>query len=114
MNLPLLIATSITLAWDAVDPTDTNSISNSAHQGHSVDCYRQPTRSSRDGLDFGTTYYFAVTSFLGGYESDFSNEITYTPTPEATPTPSPTAAPTPESTPTPDPDGPGEHKGWYK
>jgi hypothetical protein len=80
-----------------------------------------------EGLDFGTTYYFATKVHGAGGDSVYSGELVYTPMPEPTPNPTPppqptptppqptpTPLPTPEPTPVPTPDGPGKHKGWFK
>ena len=89
-----------------------------------------------EGLDFGTTYYFATKVHGAGGDSVYSGELVWTPMPDPTPTPAPVPTPTPpqptptplptpeptplptptpEPTPTPTPPpGPGKHRGWYK
>jgi hypothetical protein len=76
----------VTLAWDP-NP-DTPSAGFIVYYGLASGAYAWTTNvayvtnADLHGLTRGTTYYFAVTSYdTNGVESDFSNEISYTPPP---------------------------------
>ena len=114
MSIPLLIAVSVNLAWDAVAPVDLYTVyvgilPMSGHVNLPLQGYdTTSTFYTVDGLDFGTRYFFVVTASYQGLESDYSNEISYlpvpSPTPTATPAPTPSPTPTPLPTPTPTPE----------
>jgi hypothetical protein len=82
LNLPTL---SVTLAWDG-SPGSDGIAGYRIHYGTSSRNYsgrisvENATLGSVSGLQIGVTYYFAVTAYdVNGYESDFSEEVTYTP-----------------------------------
>jgi fibronectin type 3 domain-containing protein len=123
MSLPLLIATSITLAWDASPPPIDNytlyvGILPITEGNLPLEAYdTTDTFYTVSGLDFGTRYYFTVTASFQGLESDFSNEVTVLPMPLPTPlpTPSPTPEPTITPSPTPIPSPTPVHRGrWWR
>lgn len=110
--LALLLAVDVTLAWDPVVPSDSYMlyVDILPITTQSVPLQGYPTTDTFftiSGLTYGTTYYFAATSMLGGFESDYSNEVQYTPLPTPTPLPSPSPSPTPVSSPTP-------RQGWWR
>jgi hypothetical protein len=82
LNLPTL---SVTLAWDG-SPGSDGIAGYRIHYGTSSRSYsgsisvENATLGSVSGLQIGLTYYFAVTAYdVNGYESEFSEEVTYTP-----------------------------------
>ena len=92
-----LIAASVLLAWDASPVPDvvlyrlyvgiqSLRAGNPPLTGYST----QKAQFQVDGLDYGTDYFFCVTAInLAGLESEYSNELQYTPTPAPEPTPKP-------------------------
>ena len=86
---PLLLAVSAVLAWDPVlDPEialyrlyvgiQSMAAGNPPLLGYTIAV--PDTEFTVDGLDYGTTYFFDVTSVtFAGLESGYSNEIIYTP-----------------------------------
>ena len=92
-----LIAASVLLAWDASPDPDVAlyrlyvgiqslRAGNPPLTGYST----QEAQFQVDGLDYGTDYFFCVTTInLAGLESEYSNEVQYTPTPAPEPTPKP-------------------------
>lgn len=84
-----LIAASVLLAWDASPDPDAAlyrlyvgiqslSASNPPLTSYST----QEAQFQVDGLDYGTEYFFCVTAInLAGLESEYSNEVQYTPKP---------------------------------
>jgi hypothetical protein len=92
-----LIAASVLLAWDASPDPDVAlyrlyvgiqslRAGNPPLTGYST----QKAQFQVDGLDYGRDYFFCVTAInLAGLESEYSNEVKYTPTPEPEPIPKP-------------------------
>ena len=92
-----LIAASVLLAWDASPVPDVAlyrlyvgiqslRAGNPPLTGYST----QKAQFQVDGLDYGTDCFFCVTAInLAGLESEYSNEVKYTPTPEPEPIPKP-------------------------
>ncbi|MGA7902253.1 MAG: fibronectin type III domain-containing protein [Terrimicrobiaceae bacterium] len=92
-----LIAASVLLVWDASPVPDvvlyrlyvgiqSLRAGNPPLTGYST----QKAQFQVDGLDYGTDYFFCVTAInLAGLESEYSNEVQYTPTPAPEPTPKP-------------------------
>ncbi len=116
----LAIASSATagqIAWDA-DP-DNPAVGYRVYCGTASGDYSVPfdadnaTSYHLTGLQPGVTYYVAVTEFVLGLESAYSNEVSFVadnnngPTipvgPQPSPTPTPTPAPQPTPTPSPTP-----------
>jgi hypothetical protein len=82
LDLPTL---SVKLAWDG-NPGSDGIAGYRIHFGTSSRNYsgsvsvENATLGSVSGLQIGMTYYFAVTAYdVNGYESDYSEEVTYTP-----------------------------------
>ena len=99
MTWILILATSVTLGWDK-SPEATVSkyrlyvgIQSMVAGNPPLVNYEIANSSAAptykvDGLDLGTQYFFVVTAVDGqGFESGYSNEVTYTPMPSPTPTP---------------------------
>jgi hypothetical protein len=82
---PLRAAQSVTLAWDAVVDLDLAGYklyygTNSRSYDQTIDV-KNFTTNTVDTLQSGTTYFFAVVAYnTAGLESDYSNEVSYTPT----------------------------------
>ena len=80
----LFAASSVTLAWDPC--TSTNIAGYKVHYGPASRTYTNTltvgnaTRTTITNLISGTTYYFTATAYdTDNLESDFSNEVSYTP-----------------------------------
>jgi hypothetical protein len=87
----LRAAQSVTLAWDPV--VDLDLAGYKLYYGTSRRSYdqivdvRNFTTNTVDTLQEGTTYFFAVVAYnTVGLESDYSNEVSYTPPPPGVPT----------------------------
>jgi len=84
-----LIAASVLLAWDTSPDPDVGlyrlyvgiqslRADNPPLTGYST----QEAQFQVEGLDYGTEYFFCVTAInLAGLESEYSNEVQYTPKP---------------------------------
>jgi chitinase len=78
-----VFAGSVTLAWDAVPASDV--AGHILYYGYRSGIYTvsvdvgTSTTAMLSGLDEGETYYFAATAYdVDGYESSFSNEVSFT------------------------------------
>jgi hypothetical protein len=96
VSLSLLLAASVTLAWDASPNASSYRlyVGIQSLQAGNPPLVFYPTRATQcqvDGLDYGTRYYFAATAFANGLETVYSNEVSYV----ATPTPTPALTPIP-------------------
>ena len=85
-SLPGISAAQVTLSWDA--NTEPNLAGYKVYYGVSSGNYQpykdvgKTTTTSISSLQSGSTYYFAITAYdHSGSESEYSNEVSYTPGP---------------------------------